>query len=221
MSNQKIFYQMILTLIKRLANWFTNNIRVVVISIICLLTAAIFVLSSQLKNKNEEINRLSNNIQAYEQIVSNKEENNRVLQLTINELNNSKDSLIQQVNEVKKELKVKDKNLKQVQVINTVIKDTITKVITRDRDFSETLKLNPLTTIKVNRTDSILTAKIDIQNQQILFVEEKKIYKNKYKNGWVRFWHFDWKKIRIRQYQIENSNPLIKVTDTRIVELNN
>lgn len=221
MSNQKIFYQMILTLIKRLANWFTNNIRVVVISIICLLTAAIFVLSSQLKNKNEEINRLSNNIQAYEQIVSNKEENNRVLQLTINELNNSKDSLIQQVNEVKKELKVKDKNLKQVQVINTVIKDTITKVITRDRDFSETLKLNPLTTIKVNRTDSILTAKIDIQNQQILFVEEKKVYKNKYKNGWVRFWHFDWKKIRIRQYQIENSNPLIKVTDTRIVELNN
>lgn len=221
MSNQKIFYQMILTLIKRLANWFTNNIRVVVISIICLLTAAIFVLSSQLKNKNEEINRLSNNIQAYEQIVSSKEENNRVLQLTINELNNSKDSLIQQVNEVKKELKVKDKNLKQVQVINTVIKDTITKVITRDRDFSETLKLNPLTTIKVNRTDSILTAKIDIQNQQILFVEEKKVYKNKYKNGWVRFWHFDWKKIRIRQYQIENSNPLIKVTDTRIVELNN
>ena len=221
MSNQKIFYQMILTLIKRLANWFTNNIKVVVISIICLLTAAIFVLGSQLKNKNEEINRLSNNIQAYEQIVSNKEENNRVLQLTINELNNSKDSLIQQVNEVKKELKVKDKNLRQVQVINTVIKDTITKVITRDRDFSETLKLNPLTTIKVNRTDSILTAKIDIQNQQVLFVEEKKVYKNKYKNGWVRFWHFDWKKIRIRQYQIENSNPLIKVTDTRIVELNN
>lgn len=221
MSNQKIFYQMILTLIKRLANWFTNNIRVVVISIICLLTTAIFVLSGQLKNKNEEINRLSNNIQAYEQIVSSKEENNRVLQLTINELNNSKDSLIQQVNEVKRELKVKDKNLKQVQVINTVIKDTITKVITRDRDFSETLKLNPLTTIKVNRTDSILTAKIDIQNQQILFVEEKKVYKNKYKNGWVRFWHFDWKKIRIRQYQIENSNPLIKVTDTRIVELNN
>ena len=205
----------------KLVNWFTNNIRVVTISIIGLLTVTIFVLGHQLSNKNEEIDRLFNNVRAYEQLVSDTQEQNRVLQLTINELNNSKDSLIQQVNEVKKELKVKDKNLKQVQVINTVIKDTITKVITRDRDFSETLKLNPLTTIKVNRTDSILTAKIDIQNQQILFVEEKKVYKNKYKNGWVRFWHFDWKKIRIRQYQIENSNPLIKVTDTRIVELNN
>ena len=208
-------------LLRRIVNQFTNNIRLVTIGIITLLTVTIFVQSHQLNNKNKEIDRLTNNIQAYEQLATSSEQNNRVLQLTINELNNSKDSLIQQVNEVKKELKVKDKNLTQAQVINTIIKDTITKVITKDRDFDTELKLNPLTTIKVTRTDSILTAKIDIQNQQILFVEEKKVYKNKYKNGWVRFWHFDFKKIRIRQYQIENSNPLIKVTDTRIIEVNN
>lgn len=208
-------------ILSRIVNWFTNNIRIVTVSIIGLLVVTIFVQNNQLSKKNNEIDRLLNNVQAYEQLANNKEQNNRVLQLTINELNNSKDSLIQQVNEVKKELKVKDKNLTQTQVINTVIKDTITTVITKDRDFEEELKLNPLTTIKVTRTDSILTAKIDIQNQQILFVEEKKVWKNKYKNGWVRFWHFDFKKIRIRQYQIENSNPLIKVTDTRIIEVNN
>lgn len=220
MSNQKIFYQMILTLIKRLANWFTNNIRVVVISIICLLTAAIFVLGNQLNKKNEEINRLSNNIQAYEQLVTNKEEINTTLQLTVKELTNSQDSLLQQLNTVRQELKIKNKNLKQAQVINTVIKDTITKVITVDKNFNETLKINPLTTIKVSRTDSILTAKIDIQNQQILFIEEKKVYKNRYKNGLIRFFHFDWKKIRIRKYDIVNSNPIIRVTDTRVVEVN-
>lgn len=208
-------------ILSRIVNWFTNNIRIVTVSIIGLLVVTIFVQNNQLSKKNNEIDRLLNNVQAYEQLANNKEQNNRVLQLTINELNNSKDSLIQQVNEVKKELKVKDKNLTQTQVINTVIKDTITTVITKDRDFEEELKLNPLTTIKVTRTDSILTAKIDIQNQQILFVEEKKVWKNKYKNGWVRFWHFDFKKIRIRQYQIENSNPLIRVLDTRIVEINN
>lgn len=220
MSNQKIFYQMILTLIKRLANWFTNNIRVVVISIICLLTAAIFVLGNQLNKKNEEINRLSNNIQAYEQLVTNKEEINTTLQLTVKELTNSQDSLLQQLNTVRQELKIKNKNLKQAQVINTVIKDTVTKVITVDKNFNETLKINPLTTIKVSRTDSILTAKIDIQNQQILFIEEKKVYKNRYKNGLIRFFHFDWKKIRIRKYDIVNSNPIIRVTDTRVVEVN-
>lgn len=208
-------------IIKRIVNWLTNNIRLVTIGIISLLTVTIFVLGGQLKDKQNEIDRLSNNIQAYEQLVTNKEQTNTVLQLTINELNNSKDSLIQEIQQTKKKLNVKNKNLVQAQVINTVIKDTVTKVITVDRNFNETLKINPLTTIKVSRTDSILTAKIDIQNQQILFVEEKKVYKNKYKNGWIRFWHFDWKKIRVRKYQIQNSNPLIRVTDTRIIEVNN
>ena len=208
-------------IIKRIVNWLTNNIRLVTIGIISLLTVTVFVLGGQLKDKQNEIDRLSNNIQAYEELVTNKEQTNTVLQLTINELNNSKDSLIQEIQQTKKKLNVKNKNLVQAQVINTVIKDTVTKVITVDRNFNETLKINPLTTIKVSRTDSILTAKIDIQNQQILFIEEKKVYKNKYKNGWLRFWHFDWKKIRVRKYQIQNSNPLIRVTDTRIIEVNN
>lgn len=208
-------------IVLKITNWFSHNFKLVTLSIIGLLTVAIFVLGNQLGRKNIEINRLYNNIQAYEQIVSDSKDDNRVLQLTIEELNSSKDSLLQQIQQVKKELNVKNKNLVQAQVINTVIKDTITKTITVDRNFDETLKINPLTTIKVTRTDSILTAKIDIQNQQILFIEEKKVYKNKYKNGWIRFWHFDWKKIRVRKYQIENSNPLIRVTDTRIIEVNN
>ena len=191
------------------------------IGIISLLIMTIFILSSQLNNKNKEIDRLFNNIRAYEQLVDSTKENNRVLQLTINELNNSNDSLLQQVEQTRKKLNIKNKNLQSAQVINTVIRDTITKVITTSKDFNETLKLNPLTTIKVTRTDSILTAKLDIVNQQILFIEEKKEYKNKYKNVWIRFWHFDWRKIRVRKYQIHNTNDLIKVTDTRVVEINN
>ena len=208
-------------IIRKLANWFTNNIKVVTIGIISLLTVAIFILGSQLNRKNKEIDRLFNNVKAYEQLATDSKQLNTVLQLTVNELNNSKDSLIQQVEQARKELKIKNKNLQQAQVINTVIRDTVTKVITVDRNFDEELKINPLTTIKVTRTDSILTAKIDITNQQILFIEEKKEYKNKYKNGWIRFWHFDWKKIKVRKYQIHNTNPIIKITDTRIIEINN
>nr|DAN50999.1 MAG TPA: hypothetical protein [Crassvirales sp.] len=33
--------------------------------------------------------------------------------------------------------------------------------------------------------------------------------------------HFDWKKDRVRKYQIHNSNNLIRVTDTRVVEVTN
>lgn len=213
---------MIPILIKSLVNWVSNNIRVVTVSIISLLVVTIFIQHQQLDKKNTEIERLFNNVKAYEQLVDTNGEKNRVLQLTINELKNSRDSLIQQIDSAKKELKIKDKNLKSANVINTVIRDTVRTVIKHKQiDFNETLKLNPLTIIKISRKDSILTAKLDITNQQILFVEEKKEYKRKYKNALIRFFHFDFKKIRTRKYQIVNSNPLIQITGTRIIEVNN
>lgn len=201
-------------------NWLRKNFKVVAVGLVSLLIATIFYQHNQLQNKNREIDRITNNIRAYEEIASNAQDNNRVLQLTIDELNHSKDSLIQQVNKVKKELKIKDKNLTDTSVINTQINDSVKTVIKEKLiDFNEELKLNDLTTIIVSRKDSILTAKIDIKNQQIIFVEDKKEYKRFYKNWLLRFFHFDFKKVRIKNYQIVNSNPLIKVTDTRIIEL--
>lgn len=209
-----------ITLLVKLVNLFTKYYKIVAVGFVSLLIATIFIQNRQLKKVNKEIDRITNNLRSYEESTSDYAARNRVLQLTIDELNTSKDSLLQQVNEVKKELKIKDKNLTNINVINTEIKDTITKVIKHKLlDFEEELKLNPLTTIIVSRKDSILTAKIDIKNQQVLFVEEKKEYRTKYKNGWVRFWHFDFKKIRTKKYQIVNSNPLIRVTDTRIIEI--
>lgn len=201
-------------------NWLRKNFKVVAVGLVSLLIATIFYQHNQLQNKNREIDRITNNIIAYEEIASNAQDNSRVLQLTIDELNHSKDSLIQQVNKVKKELKIKDKNLTDASVINTQINDSVKTVIKEKLiDFNEELKLNDLTTIIVSRKDSILTAKIDIKNQQIIFVEDKKEYKRFYKNWLLRFFHFDFKKVRIKNYQIVNSNPLIKVTDTRIIEL--
>lgn len=218
MSNLKN-YQMIPIIIK-VVNWFTKYYKIVAVGFVSLLIATIFVQNHKLQKVNKEIERVTNNLRSYEESASDLTKRNRVLQLTIDELNTSQDSLIQQINETKKKLKIKDKNLTNVSVINTEIKDSVKTVIKHKLvDFKEELKLNELTTIMVSRKDSILTAKIDIKNQQILFIEEKKEYKNKYKNWLTRFFHFDFKKINTRQYQILNSNPLIKVTDTRIVEI--
>lgn len=208
-------------IIKIIANWLTNNFKLVALSIIFLLSAAFFVQRNTIQKKNREIERITANIRAYQEMINSKEANSRVLQLTIDELKEINDSLIDQAKQVQKELRIKDKNLTQVQVINTEGKDSIKTIIKyKHPDFNEVLKLNSLTTILVSRRDSVLSAKLHILNQQVLFVEERKEYKRKYKNGWVRFWHFDWKKIRIKKYQIQNSNPIIKITDTRIVELN-
>lgn len=201
-------------------NWLRKNFKVVAVGLISLLIATIFVQHNQLQKKDTEINRITSNIRTYQDIVSNNQNNNRTLQLTIEELNHSNDSLLLQLKQTQKELKIKDKNLTDASVINTEIKDSVKTVIKKEAiDFKEELKLNPLTTIIVERKDSILTAKIDLKNQQTILIYKKKEYKNFYKSSWVRFWHFDWKRIETKEYQIVNTNPLIKVTGTRIVEV--
>lgn len=190
------------------------------VTIIIGLTAFCFFQRQKIKTLDNSLGQVTNNYKYYQELNSKLKENNRTLQLTIGELNNSKDSLITEVKKVQKELKIKDKNLQQVQVINTEMKDSASvEIKTKNVDFSEKLKLNELTTITVNRKDSILTAILDLRNSQILFVEEKKEYRNQYKNGFQRFLHFDWKKDRVRKYRIHNSNNLIRVTDTRVVEV--
>lgn len=175
---------------------------------------------NKIKTQDARISQIYNNYKYYESQFNGTEKENRVLQLTVNELKLSKDSLVQAVNKAKKELKVKDQNLKEAHVINTEMKDTTTvKIITKEVDFTKELNLNSLTTITVSRKDSILTTILDLKNQQILIVEEKKEYRNKYKNGFVRFLHFDWKRDKVKKYSIINSNPLIKVTDTRVLEI--
>lgn len=207
-------------IILNIINWCSKNFKVVAVGLISLLIATIFIQHNQLQEKNAELNRATSNVRAYQDLVSNNQEHNRTLQLTIEELNYSNDSLLLQLKQTQKELKIKDKNLTDASVINTVIKDSVKTVIKKEAiDFEEELKLNPLTTIIVRRKDSILTAKIDLKNQQTILIYKKKEYKNYYKNGWVRFWHFDWRRIRIKKYQVVNSNPLIKVTDTRVIEI--
>lgn len=209
-------------IILNIINWCSKNFKVVAVGLISLLIATIFVQHNQLQKKDTEINRITSNVRTYQDIVSNNQNNNRTLQLTIEELNHSNDSLLLQLKQTQKELKIKDKNLTDASVINTEIKDSVKTVIKKEAiDFKEELKLNPLTTIIVERKDSILTAKIDLKNQQTIFVEEKKEYLNQYKNGFIRFLHFDWKRIRTRKYTIKNSNPIIKVINTRVVEIKN
>lgn len=203
-----------------IVNWFSNNFRAVAVGFIGLLIATVFVQNRQLRNKDKEIDRVTNNIEAYKQLALDKGEQNRVLQLTIDELNSSNDSLISEIKHAQKNLKIKNKNLTNISVINTEVKDSVKTIIKHKMvDFKQELKLNSLTTIIVSRQDSILKAVLDIQNQQILFVEEKKEYRKNYKSGFVRFLHLDWRRKKVKKYQITNSNPIIKVTDTRVIEV--
>lgn len=188
--------------------------------IIMVLTAIICFQKNQIEKKNKQIDQISNNLEFYQEQLSDIDVQNRTLKLSIEDFKQSKDSLLQQINTVKNELNIKDKQLKQAQLQNQEIKIDTTFIVDSP-DFIKEFKPNELTSLIITKKDSLLTAKIDIQNTQTLFISTKKEYKNKYKNWFRRLIHFDFKKRFVYNYQIHNSNPIIKIKETRLVEIEN
>lgn len=199
-------------------NWFAKNIKSIAVIIILILTAITFLQRQQIKKQIEQIDRYSNNVEYYQQQLSDKFSENRTLQFSIDEYKTSVDSLIVKINQTQKELKIKDKQLKQAQLQHQTI-NIDTTVIVKDCDFIKEIKPNNLTSLIIIKKDSLLTAKIDIRNEQTLFLTSQREYRNKYKNWFIRLIHFDFKKKNTYKYQIHNSNPIIKTESSRIVEI--
>ena len=200
--------------------WFWKNIKVVAVIIISILAAIIFYQGKQIKEKNREIDRVTNNTLFYQEQLSDKDKEIRTLNLTIDEFKNTNDSIIQNIVDIQKELKIKDKELKQAQSQNQEI-NIDTTIVVGDKDFEKEIKPNELTSLIIIKKDSILTAKISIKNSQTLFISNKREYKNQYKNWFRRLIHFDFKKRDVYKYQIHNSNPLIEVKETRLITIDN
>lgn len=200
--------------------WFWKNIKIMAVIIISIFAAIIFYQGKQIKEKNRQIDRITNNTLFYQEQLSDKDKEIRTLNLTIDEFKNTNDSIIQNIVNIQEELKIKDKELKQAQSQNQEI-NIDTTIVVGDKDFEKEIKPNELTSLIIIKKDSILTAKINIQNTQTLFISNKREYKNQYKNWFRRLIHFDFKKKDVYKYQIHNSNPLIEVKETRLITIDN
>ena len=197
-----------------------SKIKVLIIIVFSLLFINNIRLQNKVNSLNKELARSINNASTWENIANSNIDNNNTLELTIQEYKNSNDSLIKVINDQQEKLKIKDNQLYQIASTETVIRDTIVeKIPINDTDFTIELKPNQLTTITVSRKDSIFTHTMEILNRQDLFIYTKKVYRNQYKNFFQRLIHFDFKKDKINKYQIVNSNDLIKVIDTRVINI--
>ena len=197
-----------------------SKIKVLIIIVFSLLFINNIRLQNKVNSLDKELARSMNNASTWENIANSNINNNNTLELTIQEYKNSNDSLIKVINDQQEKLKIKDNQLYQIASTETVIRDTIVeKMPINDTDFTIELKPNQLTTITVSRKDSIFTHTMEILNRQDLFIYTKKVYRNQYKNFFQRLIHFDFKKDKVNRYQIINSNDLIKVIDTRVINI--
>ena len=179
----------------------------------------------QNKKLTERLEISQNNIEAYQELYNDSQQASNVLKLTVEQLQNSKDSIIQKLDSVRKELKIKPKQVKtaatQTQVIN-VIKSKGVKgdILIKDTIYTDSIQYNPLTTVRYTIGNDTVSIGLNVENTQYLYIYTTKEYKNK-KNFIKRLFTLDFKKVKKYKYKIVNTNDLLKNDDVRIVESNN
>lgn len=158
-----------------------------------------------------------NNIEAYQGSLQGSQQANNVLKLTIDDLQSYNDKLVQELDSVREELKIKPKNLHtgatQTQIINVIKYKERPDTLRED-----TIRFNDLTSVSYSITKDSIAIGLDVKNKQYLFVYSEKKYKNK-KNFIKRLFTLDFKKITTHEYKIINTNDLIQTDSVKVVEI--
>ena len=198
-------------------------IRIGVIVLTILLAVSTYTLYNRNQDLKEEISVSMSNQKAFIAENSYLKEENRVFKFTVEQLNYYNDSILQKMNDVRKELKIKDKNIKQLQYLLSVStkKDTVlfTDTVFRDKSLA-------LDTIIGDKWYNI---RLGLKYPNLIYTEptftsEKYIIVNKKKetvNPPKKFFLFRWfqRKHWVMEVHIKEKNPYIKEIDNKFVEI--
>lgn len=182
-----------------------------------------YILYNRNQDFKEEVSVLMSNQKAFIAENSSLKEENRVFKFTVKQLNYYNDSILQKMNDVRKELKIKGKNLKQMQYLLSVSakKDTVlfTDTIFRDKSLA-------LDTIIGDKWYNI---RLELKYPNLIYTEptftsEKYIIVNKKKetiNPPKKFFLFRWfqRKHWVMEVHIKEKNPYIKEVNNKFVEI--
>ena len=211
----------IMQLIKN--NW--RMLRNIVLGLLVASSLSFGIFYHNKANKlSEELKIANNNIEAYQDIVNDSQQASGVLKLDMNKLKEYNDKLIQQIDSIRKQNKIKSKELqvaatqKQILDVNKskgVGGDIIT--IIKDSTYNDSIQYNNLTKIYYTIGKDSVNVRLKLNNTQYLYIYKHKEYKNK-KNFFQRLFTFDWKKKYVYKYKIHNTNDLLKEDSIRVIE---
>lgn len=196
----------------------SNWKSLLIISIVAIFFTAHY--EGKLNKLNSELSKTRDNYEAYKGLSEGKLSANKVIHLSKSDIKFSTDTLVRVINNFVTENKGVKPDISSG--ITQVIQDTVLVPIYKQLpEFNVTKELNEETKITVIGRDSNLTLIPDISNTLLLEVGVKREYKNQYKSGWSRFWHFDWKKVNSLEYRVNNTNKLIKLNNVRVIKYEN
>ena len=183
------------------------------------------IVHSSNKKLSESLEQAQNNIEAYQDMINNSDSVNSVLQMDLKNLQNSNDKLIQQIDSVRQQSKIKKTSLTSAATQTQAIivnkskeitgKDLIT--ILKDTTYIDSIQYNKYTTVYYTIGKDTVNIGLNLKNTQYLYTYKQKEYKNK-KNFFKRLFTLDFKKVTHYKYKIINTNDLLKTSDVRIIE---
>ena len=198
-------------------------IRIGIVILVSLLAISAYILYTNNQKLREKISISVSNEKAFIAENSSLKDENRVFKFTVEQLNYYNDSILQKMNDVKKELKIKDKDLKQMQYLlsEATKKDTIV--------FRDTLFKEPTLDIDTLIGDKWYNIRLGLKYPNLIttnptFISEKYIIVNKKKetiNPPKKFFLFRWfqRKHWVMEVHIKEKNPYIKETNNKFVEI--
>lgn len=198
-------------------------IKWLIVGIVVISISTIPILINYNKKLKEDLSIATANIKAYVSENSSLKKDSKAFQLTIEQLNYYNDSIIQKLNEVRKELKIKDKDLKSIQYINSEVvkidtiefRDTIFKKSSLSIDTifgDEWYKIN----LKLKYPNTIITTPKFISEKYII-VDYKKETINPPNKCWLlRLFQ---KKHKVVRVEVVEKNPYINNKQQKYIEI--
>lgn len=198
-------------------------IRIGIVILVSLLAISTYTLYTNNQKLKEEISISMSNQKAFISENSLLKEENRVFKFTIEQLNHYNDSILQKMNEVRKELKIKDRDLKQMQYLLSEAqkKDTI---VFRDTLFREpTLKIDTLLgdrwyQMKLGlRYPSTIITEPKFTSEKYVIMNYKRETIDPPRKCFIARWFQ--KKHKVVEVEVVEKNPYIENKQQRFIEI--
>ena len=193
-----------------------------IIGLIVLLVCSLIYMVHQNRTLTAKYETSIENIKAYDSQLSGLNNSNKVFKLTIDQLNYFKDSILIKMNEVRKELNIKDSKIKQMQYqLSHVEKPD--SIILKDTIFVESFKLDTIigdewaNTHLIMKYPNYIKSTPKFKLESFLFVESKKETVNPPK----KFFLFRWfqKRHTVLNVTIKENNPYAETDEQKFVEI--
>ena len=199
-------------------------IGLIIVTIIAGLGTTVAVMNNRIDKLNTEVAEATTNIKACELENSTLKNNTIEFQYTIEQLNHSKDSLNQKINKLRKDLKIKDKDIQKLQYVlsENQKKDSI---IIHDTLFTEKVKIDTTLSddwsklhLQLEFPNKVVT-EYSFKNESLVTTYLKKeTIKPPHKCIFIRWFQ---KKHKMIYVKVNEQNPYCEIKEQKFINIIN